>query len=265
MVQPQPRREGGRHVFNRGTFHSEESTPKRWSPPSRWAGTFAVGRPAGNGGFHLPSLRRDCYSGLHLEPERCKTFLPDDLHVAPDHKGGRQTESRPQSRPSAALALSHGTPGFPWLRATAEFKSRKSSNSSTRERSRAISWLKPRSVGLRTGRLLIAVGIFAVFDNVDEDPVFFEREKHPTGSDSQAVFPFPPGKFLYVALQVRLQGVELLTDVLALLFGEAAQLRQGLVADLQPVTHSLGDDGCSPGRRGDIFTAGWTARRKILR
>src|SRR5664280_1742652 len=52
MVQPQPRREGGRHVFNRGTFHSEESTRKRWSLPSWWAATFAVGKPARDGGFH---------------------------------------------------------------------------------------------------------------------------------------------------------------------------------------------------------------------
>lgn len=42
-------------------------------------------------------------------------------------------------KPSEALALSHRTPGLPWLRTTAALRSRKSSSSSTRERSRAIS------------------------------------------------------------------------------------------------------------------------------
>jgi hypothetical protein len=41
-----------------------------------------------------------------------------------------------QLMPSADFAFAHATPGFPLLRATAAFKSRRSSNSSTRDESR---------------------------------------------------------------------------------------------------------------------------------
>jgi hypothetical protein len=72
---------------------------------------------------------------------------------------------------------------------------------------------------------------------VDEDHVFFEREKQPVLSDSQTICALLSRKLLHVALQIGLERVEFLADAVALLLFERPQLLARLIAKFEPATN----------------------------
>src|SRR6185369_3808367 len=120
----------------------------------------------GGRGCQRGRLRRP---GQHRQQQRHAkgqvTKAHAELRAAPGARGEpwlRPAKLTIYANPRFALALVQGTPDLSPLRAMADLRSRKSSNSSTRARKPDTSRLSVRSVGLREIFFLVAVGIFAV-------------------------------------------------------------------------------------------------------